>query len=81
MHGALEAVDFDGEAMEERDLVRRWRNMFTPTMLFFREEVPEGMTAPRPPSSRCRARLRATDVQPSQLGLAEGYDGEEDFQR
>jgi thioredoxin-related protein len=41
MHGSLEAVDFDGEAMEERDLVRRWRNMFTPTMHFFRDEVPE----------------------------------------
>jgi hypothetical protein len=44
MHGSLEAVDFDGEAMEERDLVRRWRNMFTPTIHFFRDEVPEGVT-------------------------------------
>ena len=44
MHGSTEVTDFDGELMEEREIVRRWRNLFTPTILFFPTEVPEGIT-------------------------------------
>jgi hypothetical protein len=69
MHGSLEAVDFDGEAMEERDLVRRWRNMFTPTMHFFRDEVPEGMTGAEAAVVTMPGALRGRhDVQPAELG-------------
>ncbi|WP_349359503.1 thioredoxin family protein [Stappia sp.] len=35
LFGAREVVDFDGEAMEERALGRRWLVNFTPTILFF----------------------------------------------
>jgi len=34
--GAREVTDFDGEAMEERDLARKWGVNFTPTIVFFR---------------------------------------------
>jgi thioredoxin-related protein len=34
LRGSREVVDFDGEAMEERDLVRKWGILFTPTVLF-----------------------------------------------
>jgi thioredoxin-related protein len=82
MHGALEAVDFDGEAMEERDLVRRWRNMFTPTMLFFRQEVPEGMTGAEAAVVTMPGAFEGnTMFDLLNWVLAEGYDGEEDFQR
>lgn len=44
--GAREVVDFDGEAMEERELARRWGIRFTPTIMFFPEDpaAAEGRT-------------------------------------
>ena len=33
--GSREVTDFDGKAMEERELARRWRVTFTPTIQFF----------------------------------------------
>jgi thioredoxin-related protein len=82
MHGSTEVIDFDGEAMEEREIARRWRNLFTPTILFFPEQVPEGVTGIE----------AAAVVMPGAFGrwttfnllnwvLENGYDGEEDFQR
>ncbi len=82
MHGALEAVDFDGEAMEERDLVRRWRNMFTPTMHFFRADIPEDLTGAEAAVATMPGAFEI-DTMYDLLNwvLEEGYDGEEDFQR
>jgi hypothetical protein len=68
--------------MEEREIARRWRNMFTPTILFFPEEVPEGVTGIE----------AAAVVMPGAFGrwttfnmlnwvLQEGYNSDEDFQR
>ena len=82
MHGSTEVTDFDGETMEERQIARRWRNLFTPTILFFPEDVPEGLTGIE----------AAAVVMPGAFGrwttfnmlnwvLEHGYDGEEDFQR
>jgi thioredoxin-related protein len=82
MHGSLEAVDFDGEAMEERDLVRRWRNMFTPTMHFFSDEVPDGMTGAEAAVVTMPGAFEVeTMFNLLNWVLQEGYDGEEDFQR
>lgn len=33
--GSREVTDFDGEALEERALARKWRIVFTPTIMFF----------------------------------------------
>ncbi|MFW5655584.1 MAG: thioredoxin family protein [Roseicyclus sp.] len=82
MHGALEATDFDGAAMEERELVRRWRNMFTPTMMFFRQDVPDGVTgAEAAVVTMPGAFERGTMLDLLTWVLEEGHDGEEDFQR
>ena len=40
--GAKEVTDFDGEAMEERNLARRWGVQFTPTIVFIRPSL-EGL--------------------------------------
>ncbi|SME89059.1 Thioredoxin-related protein [Tistlia consotensis] len=40
--GAREVTDFDGKAMEERELARRWGIRFTPTFMFF-PETPEAV--------------------------------------
>ena len=42
LHGSTEVTDFDGETLEERDMARKWGMLFTPTMLFFPQEVGEG---------------------------------------
>jgi len=39
MFGDTEVTDFDGEAMSEKDLVKRWGLLFTPTMIFFPEKT------------------------------------------
>ena len=82
MHGSTEVTDFDGETMEERQIARRWRNMFTPTILFFPEDVPDGISGIE----------AAAVVMPGAFGrwttfnmlnwvLEKGYAGDEDFQR
>ncbi len=35
LHGDTEVVDADGKVMSEKAATRRWRAMFTPTMIFF----------------------------------------------
>jgi hypothetical protein len=40
MHGSTDVTDFDGETLTESQIARRWRTLFTPTILFFPEEVP-----------------------------------------
>ncbi|MFP7571896.1 thioredoxin family protein [Marivita sp. S2033] len=45
LHGDIEVVDFDGEAMSEKDMAQRWRVLFTPSIVFLPEEVPEDQTA------------------------------------
>ena len=47
LHGSDTATDFDGEEMEQRDLARKWGILFTPTVMFLPEEVPEGVQAPQ----------------------------------
>lgn len=47
LFGDIEVTDFDGEALPEKDMAMKWGVMFTPTMMFFPEEVPEGSAANR----------------------------------
>jgi thioredoxin-related protein len=84
LHGSTEIVDFDGEALEEREAARKWGVLFTPTMMFFPEEV--GAEAP--------ANEVAVAVMPGAFGAGTTLDfltwiqekryedqSEEDFQR
>ena len=45
LFGDEEVTDFDGEALPEKDMARRWGVIFTPTIMFFPEAVEEGRTA------------------------------------
>lgn len=47
LFGDVEVTDFDGQAMPEKDMAMKWGVMFTPTMMFLPEEVPEDATAAR----------------------------------
>ena len=46
MFGDVPVTDFDGTTLPEKDMVKRWGVLFTPTTMFFPEEVPEAVTAP-----------------------------------
>lgn len=45
MFGDIAVTDFDGKELPEKEMVNRWGAMFTPTMIFLPEDVPEGVTA------------------------------------
>lgn len=45
LHGDREVTDFDGESLPEKDMLRKWGILFTPTVIFLPEEVAEGATA------------------------------------
>lgn len=45
LHGSREMVDFDGDVRSEREMLRKWGILFTPTVIFLPEEVEEGATA------------------------------------
>ncbi|MCB6179296.1 thioredoxin family protein [Rhodobacter sp. Har01] len=45
LFGDVEVTDFDGTVLTEKDMAMRWGVMFTPTLIFLPETVPEGQTA------------------------------------
>ncbi|THH38022.1 thioredoxin [Aliishimia ponticola] len=84
LHGDVEVTDFDGETLPEKAMARKWGVLFTPSMMFLPEEVPEGATAPQ----------AAVAVMPGAFGKGTTLDlltwvaekryldqSEEDFQR
>ena len=44
MFGDEEVTDLDGEALPEKEAARKWRVLFTPTVIFLPEEAPEDGT-------------------------------------
>ncbi|SNR27754.1 Thioredoxin-related protein [Puniceibacterium sediminis] len=45
LHGDTEVTDLDGEVLSEKAAARKWRVLFTPTILFLPEEVPTAESA------------------------------------
>ncbi|MDW3117091.1 MAG: thioredoxin family protein [Roseovarius pacificus] len=45
LHGDREVTDLDGESMSEKDLLRKWGILFTPTVIYLPEEVEEDKSA------------------------------------
>ena len=45
LHGDVEVTDFDGEYLPEKDMARKWRVLFTPSIVFLPEEVGEDQDA------------------------------------
>ena len=44
LHGDIEIVDTDGEALSEKAATRKWRVLFTPTLVFLPAEIDESMS-------------------------------------
>ncbi|MCL7465834.1 thioredoxin family protein [Phaeovulum sp. NW3] len=47
LFGDVEVTDFDGDTRAEKDMAMKWGVMFTPTMMFLPQEVPEDTMAAR----------------------------------
>ncbi|WP_425074935.1 thioredoxin family protein [Sagittula sp. S175] len=45
LHGDTEVTDLDGEVLSEKQMARKWRVLFTPSVVFLPEEVAEGTSA------------------------------------
>lgn len=82
MFGDVEVVDFDGTALPEKEMVRRWGVLFTPTILFFPEEVGAGKTAAQATvATMPGAFQKGTTQHMLEWVLEKGYDGDEPFQK
>jgi len=82
LQGSLEVTDFDGEAMSERDIARRWGILFTPTLMFMPEEVPDGMAANEASVATMPGAFSGWTTYNLLNWVQEhGYDGDEGFQR
>jgi thioredoxin-related protein len=82
LFGDVEVTDFDGETLPEKDMARKWGVMFTPTMFFLPEEVPEGQTAVRAAVANMPGAFeKSTTRNLMQWVVDHGYDGDEVFQK
>lgn len=82
MFGDVDVTDFDGTTLPEKDMVRKWGLLFTPTILFFPIDVDEGVSAAAAAvASMPGAFSKSTTLDLLNWILAEGYSGEETFQK
>ncbi|MEP4766898.1 MAG: thioredoxin family protein [Roseibium sp.] len=82
MFGDEEVIDLDGEEITEKTAARKWGYVFTPTIVFLPEQVPEGGNAAQ----------SAVATMPGSFGKwtflnmfrwvhEKGYEGDEHFQK
>lgn len=82
MFGDVEVTDFDGTVLPEKDMVKRWGALFTPTIYFFPEDVPEGVTAAQAAAATMPGAFgRWTTFNMLNWVLEKGYAGDEPFQK
>lgn len=81
MFGDIPMTDFDGVELPEREMIRRWNVMFTPTMIFLPEDPPETGTAQQSASAIMPGAFdRITTRLMLQWVLERGYENDEHFQ-
>ena len=82
MFGDVEVIDFDGTALPEKDMVRRWGALFTPTIMLFPENVATDVTAPEAAVANMPGAFGAKTTLHLLTWVAEnGYEGDEPFQK
>lgn len=82
MFGDVGVTDFDGTVLPEKEMVERWGLLFTPTLMFLPEEVPEGQSASEAAVATMPGAFeRWTTFNLLNWVLEHGYDGEEPFQK
>lgn len=82
MFGDIEVTDFDGEALPEKDMVRKWGALFTPMILFFPAEVGDDVSAAQAAVAQMPGAFeRYTTFNMLNWVVEEGYKGDEPFQK
>ena len=82
MFGDVEVTDFDGESLSEKDMVRKWGMLFTPTLVFLPQEVPEGQTAAEAAVATVPGAFEAGTVfNMLNWVVDKEYEGDESFQK
>ncbi len=82
MFGDVEVTDFDGETLSEKDMVAKWNVLFTPTNLYFPEEVEEGVSATSAAVASVPGAFgRLTTYNMMRWVLDKEYEGDEPFQK
>ncbi len=82
MFGDVEVTDFDGETLPEKEMIRKWGLLFTPTMLFLPEAVPDGQTAAGAAVATVPGAFgRYTTRHLMEWVVRKGYEGSETFQK
>ena len=82
MFGDVEVTDFDGTALPEKDMVKRWGALFTPSIYFFPETVVDGQTAAQAAVATMPGAFeRGTTLNLLTWVVEKGYDGDEPFQK
>ncbi len=80
--GSEDVTDLDGEVMVEKDMARRWGIVFTPTVLFLPDEIPEGGLASEAAVAVMPGAFgKWTTLHMFQWVHEKGYEGEEHFQK
>jgi thioredoxin-related protein len=81
LHGAEEVTDIDGEVLTEKAAARKWRLMFTPSILFMPEDPPESVDAGAAAVAMMPGAFRkGTFLEMFVWVYNKGYDGDEGFQ-
>ena len=81
LFGNIPVTDFDGTTLDERDMARRWGVVFTPTLIFAPESLPEsGSMRDAAVMTMPGAFERGTTRLMLQWVLEKGYEGDEHFQ-
>lgn len=82
MFGDVEITDFDGEVLSEKDMVRKWGLLFTPTLVYLPETVAQGQTAADVAVATVPGAFGpATTLNMMNWVLEKGYDTDEAFQK
>jgi thioredoxin-related protein len=82
LFGDEEVTDFDGTSLPEKKMARRWNVMFTPTLMFMPEDVPEdGTAAENAVAVMPGAFSRNTTLHLLQWIQEKGYESDEHFQK
>jgi len=82
MFGDVEVTDFDGTTLPEKDMVRRWGALFTPSIYFLPEEVgPEATAATAAVAVMPGAFEKGTTLNMLTWVVEHGYETDEPFQK
>lgn len=82
MFGDVEVTDFDGTALAEKDMVKRWGALFTPSIYFFPEEVAEDAVATQAAVAMMPGAFgRWTTFNMLNWVMEKGYESDEPFQK